>query len=512
MDRRIRILVVEHDPADIELTMRELKRANFSVDTRLTDNEISFKSLLVDFKPHIILSDFSLPQFSGIAAMEIRNQLAPEVPFILVSGTIGEENAVDLIKNGLTDYVIKDKLYTLVPKIGRALNESEEIKKKHDFEEALQKSEANLRTIFDNTDVGFLLLSPRYTIMAFNAVSAQWATLSFGVKLREGYNFKEVLAAEKYSGFDAFARGVLNGQPVNYETSYPKKDGSAVWYNVSAKPVTVDGLTIGMCIAVHDITARKLAEQEVRKLNSNLEKRVRERTSELLEANTALEAFSYSVSHDLRSPVRSVIGFTGIINKRYAEDLQPDLRELLGLIESHSKRMNTIIDDLLTLARFGKEKLHIDKVDMTGLFNKVWENHLFSNPHQAQLVLKDLPEIHADGSMLEQVAVNLLSNALKYSSKTEAPLVEVGCITAPDEVTFYVKDNGAGFDMKDYDKLFGAFQRLHASTDFEGTGVGLTLVRRIIEKHGGKIWAEAKVDEGATFYFSLPMAVPMQGL
>lgn len=511
MDRKVRILVVEHDPADIELTLRELKRAHFGVETRLTDNEVSFKSLLVDFKPHIILSDFSLPQFSGVAALEIRQEIAPGVPFLLVSGTIGEENAVELIKNGLTDYVIKDKLYTLNPKISRALNESEEIRKKHTYEEALLQSEANLRTIFDNTDVGFLLLSTRYTIMAFNPVSSLWASLSFGVKLREGSNFKELLAADKYPTFDSFARRVLGGQSVSYETSYAKKDSSLVWYNVSAKPVTADNQTIGICIGVHDITARKQAEQEVRKLNAGLEKRVRERTSELLEANTALEAFSYSVSHDLRSPVRSVIGFTGIINKRYSQDLNDEMKELLGLIESHSKRMNTIIDDLLTLARFGKERMHIDKVDMGGLFNKVWENHLFSNPHKANLQLNQLPEIYADGSMLEQVVVNLLSNAVKYSSKKQEPVVEVGCVTAPDEVTVYVRDNGAGFDMKDYEKLFGAFQRLHPSTDFDGTGVGLTLVRRIIEKHGGKVWAEAEVNKGATFYFSLPVTKPMEG-
>ncbi len=249
----------------------------------------------------------------------------------------------------------------------------------------------------------------------------------------------------------------------------------------------------------------KDAENEIKKINGELEERVKKRTQELTAANTALEAFSYSVSHDLRSPVRSVMGFVKIINNEYAKSLSPDVKDLFAHIETGSRRMNSIIDSLLILAKYGKEKLRLEKVDLNLLFQSVWDHILFVEPHAAALKMETLPTVSADAGMLQQVVINLLSNAVKYSSKTENPCVEVGCTINPTHVVIHVKDNGAGFDMKYYDKLFMAFQRLHGMNEFEGTGVGLMLVKRIIDRHSGTVWAEGKVNEGATFYFSLPV-------
>jgi light-regulated signal transduction histidine kinase (bacteriophytochrome) len=166
--------------------------------------------------------------------------------------------------------------------------------------------------------------------------------------------------------------------------------------------------------------------------------------------------------------------------------------------------MNSIINDLLNFAKEGKDKLKLVEVDTTALVNEVWTNLGISAPHHAILQLQPLPVVQADASMLQQVVVNLLSNAIKYSSKKDKPVVEVGYTETEHKIIFHVKDNGAGFSMKNYDRLFLAFQRLHGVTDFEGTGIGLTLVKRIIQRHGGEVWAEAIENEGATFYFSLP--------
>jgi len=194
-----------------------------------------------------------------------------------------------------------------------------------------------------------------------------------------------------------------------------------------------------------------------------------------------------------------------MINKKYGQTFSSELKEMFDYIGEGTNRMTAIIEDLLSLAKYGKEKMHLTDVDMNKLFAKVMDGLMFAKPHQAAIEIAHLPVVQADESMLEQVIVNLLGNAIKYSSKKEQPLIQIGCNTDADFFTFYIKDNGAGFDMKYYDRLFGAFQRMHGITEFEGTGVGLTLVKRITEKHGGRVWAEAKVNEGAAFYFTLPV-------
>ena len=256
---------------------------------------------------------------------------------------------------------------------------------------------------------------------------------------------------------------------------------------------------------LQDVTEQKEAQLKIKDLNDHLEKRVEERTNELLETNKALEAFSYSVPHDLRSPVRSVMGFAKLIQKEHGTGMNASEKELFGHIEDSGRRMNAIIDDLLSFAKWGKEELVLAEVDMTALFAHVWKNTMRESPHHAILELQPLPKVQADMAMIRQVVVNLISNAVKYSSKKEKPVVKVGYEQTATEVIFHVSDNGAGFDMAHYNRLFGAFQRLHGMSEFEGTGIGLTLIKTIIEKHKGRVWAEGKPGEGATFYFSLPV-------
>jgi light-regulated signal transduction histidine kinase (bacteriophytochrome) len=240
---------------------------------------------------------------------------------------------------------------------------------------------------------------------------------------------------------------------------------------------------------------------------TQLEDRVKQRTAELAALNSELEAFTYSVSHDLRAPLRHVTGFANLLQQHAGPALDDQGRRYLGTITDAARRMGTLIDDLLAFSRMGRATLTKRPVDLSALVhearNEVTAQAAESKPIQWDV--KPLPAVEGDPSLLRPALVNLLSNAVKYSGTRQHPRIEVGATHANGEVVVFVRDNGVGFDMNYAHKLFGVFQRLHRSEDFAGTGIGLANVRRIIQRHGGRTWAEGAIDQGATFYFSLPV-------
>ena len=249
----------------------------------------------------------------------------------------------------------------------------------------------------------------------------------------------------------------------------------------------------------------KKAEQHIVELNIGLERKITERTAQLEEANKDLESFSYSVSHDLRAPLRAINRFTQLLTEDFSHQLDDESRSLLDDIIRNSKQMGSLIDNLLEFSHIGKLSLSVVDVNVEKLVDSVILEQRQHDPERnIKLQIKKLQNIKGDKNMLKQVFINLISNAFKYTRKIKDAVVEIGSYVEGSSCVYYVKDNGAGFNMKYYPRLFGVFQRLHSSSEFEGTGVGLAIIQRIVTKHGGKIWAESGIGEGACFYISLP--------
>jgi PAS domain S-box-containing protein len=278
-----------------------------------------------------------------------------------------------------------------------------------------------------------------------------------------------------------------------------RSDGTEFPVEISLSPIeTAEGVLVAS--SIRDITGRKLGEENIKKLNAELE----HRANELQTVNKELEAFSYSVSHDLRAPIRAIDGFSRILLGDFSDKLDEEGKRFLSVIRKNTQNMGQLIDDLLAFSRLGRQEVKPSEIDMSGLAKTIFEELKSTNLEQTiQLNINSLPHAHGDRAMIRQVFVNLLSNAIKFSRKKERSVIEVRGWVEEIENVYYVKDNGVGFDMNYVDKLFGVFQRLHSQGEFEGTGVGLALVQRIIHRHGGRVWAEGKVGEGAAFYFTL---------
>jgi PAS domain S-box-containing protein len=288
-----------------------------------------------------------------------------------------------------------------------------------------------------------------------------------------------------------FARDVLMEATNRY--------GEKKWISTSGHAININGRQC-FITAMVEVTERKLAEEKIRLSEAALQRQA----VRLEEANKELEAFSYSVSHDLRAPLRIIHGYTEIISKDYSKDLEEEGKRMLGIVNKNVRKMGQLIDDLLNLSRLGRQEINVYAINMGAMVKTVIAELAVPAKKMPQIQVNHIEDIDSDASLLHQVWINLISNAIKYSSTRENPVVEISSEKKGDEIIYHVKDNGVGFNMKYAGKLFGVFQRLHGINEFEGTGVGLALVHRIISRLGGRVWAEAELDNGATFSFSLP--------
>lgn len=370
--------------------------------------------------------------------------------------------------------------------------------------ETLREGEAKYRRIVDTANEGIWVLSPDKVVVFANARMAEM--LGHAGDELTGRQVCDFLFKEDLPDLQMRAEHGEQGLSEHFERRLRRKDGQPVWTIASGTPILDDKHHfLGSIAMFTDITDRKLAEGEVQRLNQQLEQRVAERTAQLETANKELEAFSYSVSHDLRAPLRHIDGFLELLRTSLAPAPNEKSQHYMDIIASATKRMGMLIDDLLSFSRMGRQELTRARVDLGELVQNVIQE--FEPETRGRVInwqVAKLPVVNGDRAMLRVALVNLISNALKFTKQRAQADIVIDCQRGNAETIIFVRDNGAGFDMRYGSKLFNVFERLHNSGEFEGTGIGLANVHRVISRHGGRTWAEGKVDEGATFYFSLP--------
>jgi PAS domain S-box-containing protein len=375
--------------------------------------------------------------------------------------------------------------------------------REHALDEAAA-SHNQLQKLIDNTESNIYM--KRVDNGQYLLVNREWERL-FGVSRERVVNLTDHGVfphdlADQLRANDL--RVAAEGKSVQYEETAESADGERTYISVKFPVLDSTGRPYAVCGISTDITERKRAENEIRHLNANLEMRVRQRTAELEASNKELDAFAYSVSHDLRAPLRSLHGFSDALLEDYDDVLDDVGKDYLHRLQRNVGRMGRMIDDLLNLSRATRADLERRRVDLTTMSQEIVADMRTADPdREVTLTVPDGLTAEGDPHLLRLALANLLANAWKFTAKRPDAIIEVGRTVRSGETFFFVRDNGVGFDMSYAGKLFDAFQRLHTTSEFEGTGIGLAIVARIVRRHGGRIRAEAEVDRGATFYFSL---------
>lgn len=534
----MKILYLEDNPGDADLARRELARVapdiQLLIVPRVADAVARLQAFEESFQrgnPPLfdaVLCDVHLPDGSGLAVLAHARSRALPLPVVVLTGSGDEETVLAALRAGADDYIAKtNTLWSQLPGVLRKAQQRFQnevarhqrplrllyvehnehdialtcrhfahhaphilIEIVHTAQDALQRLPAS----GDVADIDVLLLD--FRLPGMSAIEAlkeirQERALELPVILTTGQGTEEIaLQAVKLGAADYIVKSenYLFRLPFAVENSFYRAQ------------------------SVREQNALRESEERVRQLNASLERRVAERTVQLEEVNKQLESFSYSISHDLRAPLRHIHGFIDLLRQDLPETSTETVRRYLDTIQQSAVRMGELIDDILDFSRNSRAELRVAPVALAGLVDEVrtsLEPDLKNR--SVQWEISSLPSVQADHPTLRQAVLNLLSNALKYSRTRNPAVIEVSCKASPtaDEWIFCVRDNGVGFDMRYAEKLFGVFQRLHPDNLFEGTGIGLANVRRIIERHGGRVWAEGQVDKGAAFYFALPKHVQL---
>jgi PAS domain S-box-containing protein len=387
--------------------------------------------------------------------------------------------------------------------------------------EVLRDSEARYRRLFETAQDGILILDAE-TGMILDANPFLITMVGFPLeKLQKKaiweIGFLKDIIANKESFLELQKKESIRYEDLTMETAdgrridaefisnnYEIDRQKVIQYNIRDITEQKRLIKVIQC-NIRDITERKRAENEIRRLNAELENRITERTAQLETVNKELEAFTYSVAHDLRAPLRAIDGFSKILMEDYAKKLDEEGARLFSIVTANIGKMDKLITDLLALSRVAMSELILSRVDMAGLAQSIFYEIVPPDVRDKfAFSVAVIPEAIADPALVRQVWINLISNAVKYTAKQEVRKIEIGHLTDSGTIVYYIKDTGAGFNPDYTHRLFGVFQRLHSDAEFEGNGVGLAVVKRIVHRHGGRVWAEGKVNEGATFYFTLP--------
>jgi PAS domain S-box-containing protein len=452
----------------------------------------------------VITSDHGMPHFNAQAALEIAANTCPLVPFIIVSGVIDLNLAVSLMRNGAKDYVPKTELSRLVPVIERELHEVKLRKEIQKIESALKRSESRYRRLFETAEDGILIL---------DAETGQILDVNPFLMKILGYCKDDILGKRLWDlGFfndeeeskKAFTelqeKGYIRYKNLPLKTSSGKK----IAVEFVSNTYMVNDIKVAQC-NIRDISEHINDEKEINKLNAELELRVQERTQQLETLNKELESFSYSVSHDLRAPLRRIVTYTESLKEELKILQSTRTNDLIDRISSSTKRMDKLIAALLDLSHISRQPIAHSIVDLSSLAHHIANELQQSQPdRKVEFTIADGIIVKGDAQLLRSVMENLFSNAWKYTSRNGKASIQFGTMSQPfGNDAYFVRDNGVGFEMEYADKLFGAFQRLHSEKEFPGLGIGLATVRRIINRHKGRIWAESVPGVSTVFCFTI---------
>lgn len=501
-----RILIVEDErivAMDLAGTLTELGYAVAGMATRGEDAIEQAQRL----NPNLILMDVRLAgKIDGIqAAQSIRE--TRDVPVVYLTAHSDNETLRRAADTSASGYLVKPfKSPELRCVIEIALH-------KHAADVRLRENEQWLSTTLQSIAEAVIATDESGRVRLFNRIAEELTGWPRDEATQ--HSVDEILALiDERTGTPAqnlVHKALAQRTPVQMleGSALISRSGNTVAVEESAAPIMDPyGNLLGGVLVLRDVTERRQQLQQIRRLNLDLEQRVKQRTAALEAANSELEAFSYSVAHDLRTPLRGIDSFSQILIDRYGPQLDEEGVGYLNRVRNAARRMSELIDALLSLARIGRAELQATDIDFTQLVKLITEDLAAAQPdRRIKVQIQGGMRAHADPQLLRVAVGNLLDNAWKFTSHRDGALVEIGTCPGRLTPTFFVRDNGAGFNPEYADKLFGTFQRLHNEKEFPGTGIGLALVKRAIARHGGTIWAESAVDQGATFFFTLPPAM-----
>ena len=408
------------------------------------------------------------------------------------------------MKGGARDYIRKEELARLVPTVEEVMKEVEIRRERQRAEQALQVSEARYRRLFETAQDGILILDAETgQIMDVNPFLVKM--LGYPQENFVGKTLWEIGTFKDSDASKSAFKQLQNQGYVRYEDlPLEASDGGQVDVEFVSNVYSVGERKVVQC-NIRNITRRKEAEAKVRSLNAELEQRVQDRTAQTEVLNREWEAFNYSVSHDLRAPLRWIGGFAKALDEDYGGNLEAEGQQFIQNIRASAEHMSTLLDGLMEVSRFSRMELRRESIDLSAVVRGLAAKLQLSAPaRKVEFVIAEGVTANGDPRLLKQVLENLLGNACKFTARRDIAHVEFGIAPQNDgSVTYFVRDNGAGFDMAYADKLFGVFQHLHSVKEFPGTGIGLATVERIIHRHGGRVWAEGAENTGATFYFTL---------